>query len=291
MSSLFLLPVPRDAQPPVDIWKRGPEIKVLIDGLEDQQPLASAFVITESENWTVKHISLYQNVLVYRSVEEKLLKDRIVRKPGAVRGAYEFIYNKMDYAETTLGMMNKNAWSFFLEPNPDDKSSISSSSNQVRYIKYVRISDNPFEEISEYFYFKSDEEQELWRDLLSKMRILNINFATKYLVQGKIGSGGYSKVYLVKDTRTELKYAAKAIFLEKLAEEFDRAKDMIVNEVESMHLLLPSGHVPQLFEVHQVEDVIYLVMEYIDGLTLTNFMKKRLLKRDMTPLMIHCLLR
>lgn len=291
MSSLFLLPVPRDAQPPVDIWKRGPEIKALAESLENHQPLASAFVITESENWTVKHISLYPNLLVYRAVEEKFLKDRVVRKPGAVRGAYELIYNKMDYAETTLGMMNKNAWQFFLEPNADDKTSLSSAGSQVRYIKYVRIADNPFEEISEFFYFKSDEEQEIWRGLLSKMRILNINFTTKYLVQGKIGSGGYSKVYLVKDSRTDHKYAAKAIFLEKFAEEFDRAKDMIVNEVETMHKLFPSGHVPQLFEVHQVEDVIYLVMEYIDGHTLTNFLKKRLLKRDLTPLMVHCLLR
>lgn len=286
------MPVPRDAQPPVDIWKRGQEALNLMEKIGDRQPVTSAFVVTESENWSVKHISLYSNnILVYRSAEEKLLKDRVARKSGPIRGVYELAYNKMDYGETTLGMMNKSAWSFFLEPNPDDRSSISSSANQIRYFRYIRLVDNPFEEISEFFYFKTEEEQEMWRDLLSKMRILNINFTTKYLVQGKIGSGGYSKVYLVRDTRTECKFAAKAIFLEKFADEFDRAKDMIVNEVETMHKLSHTGHVPQLFEVHQVEDVIYLVMEYIDGITLANFMKKRLIKRDLTQLTVHCLLR
>lgn len=263
----------------------------MLETLEGRQPLASAFIITESENWSVKHLSLFHNVLVYRAVEEKLLKDRVVRKAGVVKGVYELAYNKLDYAETTLGMVNKTAWPFFMEPNPDEKASLSSSSNQVRYIRYLRIVDNPFEEISEFIYFQSDEEHDLWRNLLSKMRILNINFTTKYLVQGKIGSGGYSKVYLVRDTKTEYKYAAKAIFLEKFAEEFDKAKDMIVREVETMHLLAHSGHVPQLFEVHQVEDVVYLVMEYIEGATLSSFMKKRLIKRDLTQLAVHYILR
>lgn len=264
---------------------------MVMDALGEEKPLAATFVVTESDNWSVKHISLYQNVLVYRHAEEKFMKDRVVHKAGSVRGVCQLEYNKLDYSETTLGMMSKQAWSFFLEPKLDDKSSFSSAGNQVKYVKYLKISDNPFEEINELFYFKTDEEQELWISLLSKMKILNINFATKYLVQAKLGSGGYSKVFLVKDIRSGQKFAAKAIFLDKFVEEFDRAKDMIVNEVESMHKLYPTGHVPQLFEVHQVEDIIYLVMEYIDGTTLTSFMKKRQLRNDLTPLMLHCLLR
>ena len=291
MSSLFLLPVPRDAQPPVDIWKRGATIRAVMDSLSNQQPLASTFVVTESENWSVKHVSIYHNVLVYRSTEEKINKDGIVRKPGEVKGVFPLEYNKMDNGENTLGMMNKSSWAFFLEPSLDDKSSHSSSGNHIRYIKYLRIMDNPFEEIQEYLYFKSDNEFEIWRNMLSKMRILNINFTTKYLVQTKLGSGGYSKVYLVRDTKTEYKYAAKAIFLEKFADEFDKAKDIIVNEVEVMHDLSRSGHVPQLFEVHQVEDVIYLVMELIDVVTLASFMRKRLLKRDLTQVAVHIIMK
>lgn len=281
----------RDAQPPIDIWKRGKEAENLVNQLGEARPLLSSFLVSESDDWKVKHLSLYQNCLVYRAVELKWAKDGPAKHPGAVIGACQFNYNKMLYNETTLGMISKNAWPHLTNPAKDDKTiSISSNaSSRVRYIKYIQIFDNPFEEISETIYFDKDEEMDNWRIHISEMRILNINFQTKYVVLQKIGSGAYSKVYQVKDVLSNSCFAAKAILLEKFTN-FDRAREVIESEVEALHRLSGCGISPKLFEVHQIDDIVYLVMEYVEGLTLNNYLKKLHFKQKISEATVHAIM-
>ena len=63
MSSLFLLPIPRDAQPPIDIWKRDEEARQLLNGIVGSMPIVSSFVVTDSNGWELKHISLFNNLI------------------------------------------------------------------------------------------------------------------------------------------------------------------------------------------------------------------------------------
>jgi hypothetical protein len=289
MSSLFLLPVSRDAHPPIDIWKRGAEAELIVNQLGDSRPLVSSFLVTDSENWKVKHLSLYHNVLVFRSLEHKWSKDGPIKVPGAVIGACRFMYNKLQYSEVPLGMISKIAWPHLVNPARDDKSLSSNGSNRVRYIKYLQIFDNPFEEISETIYFERDEEMELWRILISGMCVLNINFKTKYVVQNKIGSGAYSKVYLIKELVSNSSFAAKAVLLEKFSD-FEKAREVIESEVDALHRLSGCGIAPKLHEVHQVEDIVYLVMEYIEGLTLNSYVKRLYSKQKMTDVAVHSIM-
>lgn len=291
MSSLFLLPVPRDAQPPIDIWKRTPaDIERVVKLVEAATPLLTAYLVTDSDDWSLKHVSLYPNIMVYRSVEEKMVHGSFTRRtPGEVQGVYELVYNKMMYNEESLGMISKTAWPHLLHNYTEGKSVSSASVNKIQYVKYIRVFDNPFEEIAETFYFKSDEEMDQWRSTLSTMRILNINFKTKYVVQVKLDSGGYSKVYLIKNALSNTLLAAKAIILEKFVD-FDKAKEVIVEEIEAMHKLSNSAYTPRLFEVHQVEEIVYLVMEYIEGVTLGIFIRDFDVKFGMNEEVMHSIM-
>lgn len=288
MSSLFLLPVPRDAQPPIDIWRRGAEAEKLIAELGDSKPLMSLSLVTESDDWKVKHISIYQNLLVYSRGFDGLKGPTATIKE--VCGVYPLNFNKILYGETTLGMISKSAWGHLTSTGVDDKSISSSATSKIRYIHYIRLFDNPFEEISEIFYFKTQEDMQRWLTLLSAMKILNINFKTKYVVQGKLGTGAYSKVYLIKDIIMNKTFAAKAVLLEKF-NDFDKAKDIIAGEIEAMHRLVSCPFTPVLYEVHQIEDIVYLVMDYIEGETLTNYIKKFVYKREMTEEIMHTIMR
>lgn len=286
------MPVPRDSEPPVDIWRRGAEAEKAVAEIGQTIPLASAFIVTESDEWRVKHITLYRDMLVYRAVEEKWSKEGTQRIPGSIKGVFPFNYNKIFYGETTLGRISKDAWPYLTNTqSPDDKSvSSSPTNNRIRDIKYIQLFDNPFEEISELFYFQQGEEMEKWLRLISSMKIININFKTKYVVQGKLGSGAYSKVYLIKDIQRNACFAAKAVFLENFTD-FEKAKEVIAGEIETMHKLADSPYTPTLYEVHQVEDIVYLVMEYIEGDTLGSFTKKYAARQEMTEEIMHSIVR
>lgn len=288
MSSLFLQPVPRDAQPPIDIWRRGIEAERTMADLGDTQPLFSSYLVTESDDWKVKHISLYHNLLVYRKVSDTLCGP--TGKPGPVCGVYSLNYNKIVHGETTLGMISKTAWPYLTGVTADDKSISSNATNKIRYIQYITLFDNPFEEITEILYFQNSEDMNKWLSVISAMKVLNINFKTKYVVQGKLGSGAYSKVYLIRDIVMNRTYAAKAVLLEKFSD-FDKAKEVISGEIEAMQKLTSCPYTPVLHEVHQIEDIVYLVMDYIEGETLTNYIRRYVLKRAMNEDVMHMIMR
>src|SRR5213596_2691771 len=88
-----------------------------------------------------------------------------------------------------------------------------------------------------------------------------------YHIVSKIGAGGMGEVYLAQDTKLDRKVALK-ILPAHVASNRDRM-ERFVREAKSAAAL---SH-PNIAQVHEIGDddgVHYLVMEFIDGVTLRD---------------------
>lgn len=93
----------------------------------------------------------------------------------------------------------------------------------------------------------------------------------KYIIIGKLGTGGMSKVYLSYDIFLKKKWAVKVI---------NKSNQDYLQEARIMkdlsHPLLP-----RIVEILEDRDSAYIVMDYIEGISLNNILKKKTdLNRD-----------
>ncbi len=96
----------------------------------------------------------------------------------------------------------------------------------------------------------------------------------RYRLLKQIGEGGYSAVYLAEDLQEKRTVALKAISLRDLSsQEQIEATDTFNREV---HFLsnLQQRNLPQFYEHFSEQECWYLVMEFIDGNTLEQYLEK-----------------
>lgn len=85
-----------------------------------------------------------------------------------------------------------------------------------------------------------------------------------------LGEGAYGTVYLVENMKTKEKYAAKA-FKKKRMVKNDR-KNLLKNEISVMRRL-DHENILKVYEVHETTDTIFVIIEYIEGGELFQFMR------------------
>src|SRR5262245_60183592 len=100
-----------------------------------------------------------------------------------------------------------------------------------------------------------------------------------YEVVGAIGAGGMGEVYKAKDTRLDRTVAVKVLpaHLSSSAESRQRFE----REAKTISQLSHS-HICALYDVGREGDVAYLVMEYLEGETLSDRLGKGSLSLEQT---------
>ncbi|WP_145441750.1 Stk1 family PASTA domain-containing Ser/Thr kinase [Staphylococcus hominis] len=90
----------------------------------------------------------------------------------------------------------------------------------------------------------------------------------RYQLIDKLGGGGMSMVYLAEDTILERKVAIKAISIPQ--SEKDETMKRFYREVNSATQIVHENIV-EVYDVEEDDDNFYLIMEYIDGPTLSEY--------------------
>lgn len=95
----------------------------------------------------------------------------------------------------------------------------------------------------------------------------------KYEVLKQIGKGGMSKVYLAMDQNLNKQWAIKEI--EKCTED-KNSRVFIQSAVAEANMMKKLDHpaLPRIVDIIEHERVIYVVMDYIEGETLSSLLKK-----------------
>lgn len=100
--------------------------------------------------------------------------------------------------------------------------------------------------------------------LLNKGELLN----ERYKIIKKIGGGGMANVYLARDTILERDVAVKALRMEYIHDqEFIARFDREAQSATS----LSHPNIVNIFDVGEEDQLLYMVMEYVDGMTLKEY--------------------
>src|SRR5699024_8392329 len=93
----------------------------------------------------------------------------------------------------------------------------------------------------------------------------------RYLIERTIGGGGMANVYLAKDTILERDVAIKVLRLEYANDDefitrFDREAQAATS--------LTHPNIVNIYDVGEEEHILYMVMEYVDGFTLKEYIQQ-----------------
>ena len=92
----------------------------------------------------------------------------------------------------------------------------------------------------------------------------------KYRILGLIGRGGMSTVYRAEDIRLEKIRAVKEI-RRRDCENYEIVRNSLLSEIRMLKKLDHPG-LPEIVDVFEYEDGVYLVMEYVEGETLKEIL-------------------
>ena len=95
----------------------------------------------------------------------------------------------------------------------------------------------------------------------------------KYRILSVIGQGGMSTVYLAVHERLNQKWAVKEISME-YCENYEMISRQLVAEADILKRLDHPG-LPQIVDIIEKKDVIWMVMEFIEGKTLKEILNER----------------
>ena len=113
----------------------------------------------------------------------------------------------------------------------------------------------------------------------------------KYLVGNVIGEGGFGITYIGYDLDLEIRVAIKEFcpkhsvgreaedgltlypYNESSAEEFEREKEKFINEARRLAKFRNEGGVVSVLDYFIENGTAYIVMDYIDGITLKSYLK------------------
>ena len=102
------------------------------------------------------------------------------------------------------------------------------------------------------------------------LRARKPNMLERYTVLRQLGAGGMGKVYLAYDERLDRRVAIKLLLHEHAS---DRSKQRLLREAQAM-ARLAHPNVVTVFEVGEVEDEIFIAMEYIQGSNLRHWLRR-----------------
>lgn len=94
----------------------------------------------------------------------------------------------------------------------------------------------------------------------------------KYEIESVIGRGGMSTVYLARHQRLNQKWAIKEINRE-YCENYGIISRQLIEEADILKNLNHPG-LPKIIDIVEKEDVIWMVMEFIEGITLKEFLRQ-----------------
>ncbi len=98
-----------------------------------------------------------------------------------------------------------------------------------------------------------------------------------YRIIKEIGKGGMGVVYKAEDTKLHRTVAIKALAAELIGDEKARARFMREARASSA---IDHPNICTVYEVNEVEDILFFVMQYVDGKTLKKFIGGRPLPLD-----------
>lgn len=114
--------------------------------------------------------------------------------------------------------------------------------------------------------------------------------AERYIVGGSIGRGGFGITYLAYDTHNGDTVAVKEYFptmlakrgsgnhvipsSEKNAEQFNTGAEKFFDEAELVRRFNGNPNIVSIYECFYENNTAYYVMEYLDGITLENYVRK-----------------
>ena len=102
----------------------------------------------------------------------------------------------------------------------------------------------------------------------SKSKINVIEFLDLYIFLELLGSGAFGTVDLVKNRETEKEYAMKTVRKRGIAADVDTR-----NEID-FGMKLVSPHLCKVHEYHEDDENFYILMEYLNGKDLFDFIQK-----------------
>ena len=97
-----------------------------------------------------------------------------------------------------------------------------------------------------------------------------------YRILKEIGKGGMGVVYKAEDTKLHRAVAIKALSADLVGDEKARARFLREARAASA---IDHPNICTVYEVNEVEDVLFFVMQYVDGKTLKRFIGGRPLPR------------
>jgi beta-lactam-binding protein with PASTA domain/tRNA A-37 threonylcarbamoyl transferase component Bud32 len=103
----------------------------------------------------------------------------------------------------------------------------------------------------------------------SNDRLVGTVLDGRYRIESRIARGGMAKVYLAEDTRLERQVAIK-IMHDHLTDDGDYAAKFIREARHTARLAHPN--IMSVFDQGHVDDTLYLVMEYLPGMTLRDLL-------------------
>lgn len=96
-----------------------------------------------------------------------------------------------------------------------------------------------------------------------------------YRIIKKLGAGGMGEVYLAQDTKLDRKVAIKVLPTDSVANE--TAKKRLIREAQAA-AKLDHPNICAIHDVNEADSVTFIVMQYIEGETLADKLKKKKLK-------------
>jgi len=129
-----------------------------------------------------------------------------------------------------------------------------------------------------------------WMTQLKSLVVMT-NFHDEYKAIKMIGRGSFAKVYLVESKSTNKSYAVKAFTKESIIlSSKNNAKPSMINEIDIMRSIV-HDNIIQLYEVHESEKSIYLVLELIQGKSLQDVLKKPTFKDTYSEIKVTNMIR
>jgi len=140
------------------------------------------------------------------------------------------------------------------------------------------------------FYSPNKQVIEDWMNALKTICVLTC-FHEEYKALKMIGKGSFAKVYLVESKSNSKMYAVKAFTKESvIASNKANAKPSMLNEIEIMRAF-DHENIIKLYEVHESEKSIYLVLELIQGKSLQDVLKKPTFREEYSEVKVVNMIR
>lgn len=146
----------------------------------------------------------------------------------------------------------------FLEEPPTEDENDRLKLRFIRNLKYCDL------------FARNEAECREWIKYLGTVMV-RTDFHERFKVKKTLGEGSFAKVYLASNLEDKDLYAIKAFSKESLAKQ-SKGKAAIRNEIEVLAELNHSN-LMRMSEVHETKNSLYLVCEYLNGGSLSNYLK------------------